>query len=149
MQDPDAAARELLQLLRGRRESGGCASTSVLGGSLGGGIAARASALSEPGEIERLVLLAPSSSTHPERIQSLPLVALAAYDYSGDDRRPRWPSILREFEAMPSPKRLWVLPGEAHAQALFDTEVGAALIEEIADFLLAGGEEPEADLTEP
>lgn len=47
------------------------------------------------------------------------------------------------FEATPGPKHLEVLPGDAHAQFLFDTDQGPLVLAMIRDFLLGEGVAPE------
>lgn len=117
------------------RESG-AATVSVVGGSIGGWAAAEASMAAEPGEIDRLVLLAASSVDEPERIRGRKLFITARGDL---DARgvPRLVAIREQFERAPDPKELVVLDGSAHAQFLFDTAQGERLMREIVGFLSA------------
>lgn len=96
---------------------------SIVGASMGGGVAARAAVLVEPGEIDRLVLLAPSAIPKTEQMHVNQLVYITA---EGD------PSVERtrdQFRRAPQPKRLEILPGQAHAQHIFKTEQSEALVE--------------------
>jgi hypothetical protein len=49
---------------------------------------------------------------------------------------PRLPGIRRKFDRAPEPKKLIVLEGSAHAQAMFDTEQGERVMKVILDFLV-------------
>ena len=44
-------------------------------------------------------------------------------------------SVRRDFESAPDPKRLEVLPGDAHAQQVFKTDQGERLTRLIVEFL--------------
>jgi pimeloyl-ACP methyl ester carboxylesterase len=134
--DMDTAPMHLdvLAAVRYLRKSG-AKTVSVMGGSFGGSAAADASIASEPGEIDRLILLAASGSGPAERIKSPLLVIVARDDASGDG--PRLPHIRAWFEKAPEPKQLIVLDGSAHAQFLFQTEQGARVMNEVLRFLTA------------
>jgi hypothetical protein len=58
---------------------------------------------------------------------------VARDDVSGDG--PRLPGIRAQFEKAPEPKKLVVLEGSAHAQALFDTDQGGRVMREILRWL--------------
>lgn len=120
-----------VRYLRGR----GATAVSVVGASFGGWAAAEAVTRSEPGEIDRLVLLAHAPVEHPERLAGRKLYILARDDASGSG--PRLPAIRAEFERAPEPKELVLLDGSAHAQFLFDTDQGDRLMAEILRFLTA------------
>jgi pimeloyl-ACP methyl ester carboxylesterase len=107
---------------------GGAKSVSVMGGSMGGGAAAQAAEHTKPGEIERLVLLAPAWIEHPEQLGGRKLFVTSRGD-------PRAEKIQEEYRRVPEPKRLLLLEGSAHAQFLFETEQGDRLMEEILRFL--------------
>jgi pimeloyl-ACP methyl ester carboxylesterase len=113
----------------------GARTVSVIGGSFGGGAAADASIASQPGEIDRLILLAAEGNGPAERIKS-PLLVIVARDDASDDG-PRLPRIRTWFDKAPEPKQLVVLDGSAHAQFLFQTEQGDRVMEEILRFLTA------------
>jgi pimeloyl-ACP methyl ester carboxylesterase len=113
----------------------GAKTVSVIGGSFGGGAAADASIASQPGEIDRLILLAAEGNGPAERIKS-PLLLIVARDDANDDG-PRLPGIRAWFDKAPEPKQLVVLDGSTHAQFLFQTEQGDRVIKEILRFLTA------------
>jgi pimeloyl-ACP methyl ester carboxylesterase len=95
---------------------------------MGGGAAAEAVVRSQPGTIDRLVLLAPAPIQHPERITGPKLFAVS----QGDSITPR---VREQYEKAPEPKELLILDGSAHAQFLFTTDQGTRLMREIVRFL--------------
>ena len=103
----------------------GATRISVLGASMGGGAAARAAVLVEDGEIDRLILLAPSAIPKPEQMHANRLVYLTSKGDPSIDR------TRRQYEMAPEPKTLEILPGEAHAQHLFKPEHAPALIDAV------------------
>lgn len=111
----------------------GAKSVSVVGGSMGGAAAADASIASQPGEIERLVLLGAAPNGPAEKLKSPVLFIVARDDASGDG--PRLPGIRAQFEKVLQRKQLIVLEGSAHAQYLFQTEQGPRVMNEILRFL--------------
>lgn len=113
----------------------GAKTVSVIGGSFGGSAAADASIASQPGEIERLILLAAEGNGPAERIKS-PLLLIVARDDANDDG-PRLPRIRAWFDKAPEPKHVIVLDGSAHAQFLFQTEQRDRVMKEILRFLTA------------
>jgi pimeloyl-ACP methyl ester carboxylesterase len=125
---------DVLAAVRYLRKSG-AKTVSVIGGSFGGSAAADASIASEPGEIDRLILLAAAGSGSAERIKSPLLVIVARDDASGDG--PRLPHIRAWFDKAPEPKKLIVVDGFAHAQFLFQTEQGDRVMKEVLRFLTA------------
>jgi len=140
-QDPYAGLYlDVLAAVHYLREAG-ATSVAVVGGSMGGGAAARAAIEAEPGEIDRLVLLAHSPVEHPERIRGNKLFVVARDD-PGPNGAPRLVAIQRQYDAAPQPKKLVILEGSAHAQYLFATDEGEELMEDILHFL-EGSEEPE------
>ena len=123
---------DVLGAVRYLRRSG-AKTVSVMGGSFGGSAAADASIASQPGEIDRLILLAADGNGPAERIKS-PLLVIVARDDANDDG-PRLPHIRAWFEKAPEPKQLIVVEGSAHAQFLFRTEQGSRVMQEILRFL--------------
>jgi pimeloyl-ACP methyl ester carboxylesterase len=111
----------------------GAQTVSVIGASFGGTAAADASIESEPGEIDRLVLLAAWTDRPPEKIKGRKLFIVARDDANDDG--PRLPKIRANYEAVVGPKELIVLDGSAHAQFLFATPQGERLMREILRFL--------------
>jgi len=131
--DPVCLSADVLAAVRYLHQTG-ARSVAVVGGSLGGGAAAQASVDAAPGEIDRLVLLAPMPIDHPEHIKGRKL-----FITSRDDRGPgdvlRLPEIRDQYEKALDPKELVVLEGSAHAQFIFATEQGKRLMAEILRFL--------------
>jgi len=116
--------------------SRGATSVSVVGGSMGGSAAADASIAAEPGEIERLVVLAASASGPPEKLKGRKLFIVSRDDTRGDGVV-RLVRIREQYEKAPEPKELVILDGSAHAQAIFEREQGKRLMREILRFLSA------------
>jgi pimeloyl-ACP methyl ester carboxylesterase len=115
--------------------SAGAKTLSVVGGSLGGGAAGRATIAAEPGEIDRLVLLAATGDGPPEKLKVRKLFIVAREDANADG--PRLPAIRTQYEKAPEPKELIVVDGSAHAQFLFETNQGERVMREILRFLSA------------
>ncbi len=114
----------------------GARTVSVVGASFGGVAAADASADSEPGEIDRLVLLAHGSSNHPELIKGRKLFIVGRHDTDGSGTV-RLTEMRADYEKVKPPKRFVILEGSAHAQFLFKTDQGDRLMTEILRFLSA------------
>ena len=111
----------------------GTKSVSIVGSSMGGAAAGDASIESKPGEIDRIVMLGAAPNLPAEKLKSPALFIVARDDVSGDG--PRLPGIRAQFEKAPQPKKLVVLEGSAHAQALFDTDQGGRVMREILRWL--------------
>jgi dienelactone hydrolase len=112
----------------------GAERVSVVGASFGGWAAAQAAVAAEPGAIERLVLLAASPIDEPERMKGRKLFVTTRDDASGGGVA-RLPGIRDQYERAPGPKELLILEGSAHAQHVFDTDQGEALLRAIVRFL--------------
>jgi dienelactone hydrolase len=125
--------RDVLAAVRYLRKAG-ATTVSVVGASMGGEAAANASIESQPGEIDRVVLLAGWTSREPEKIQGRKLFIVARDDASGDGQ-PRLPSIRANYERAREPKKLVILNGSAHAQFLFSTDQAERVMREILNFL--------------
>jgi alpha-beta hydrolase superfamily lysophospholipase len=111
----------------------GTKTVSVVGGSMGGGAAGTASIETEPGEIDRLVLLAATVNGPPEKLKGRKLFIVARDD--ANEAGPRLPKIREQYEKTPDPKKLVLLDGSAHAQFLFQTDQAERLMREILLFL--------------
>lgn len=122
---------DVLSAVRFLHQQEGVERVSVVGGSMGARASARASMEAEPGEIDRLVLLAPPSIVSPERIQGNKLFIVS----EGDGLAA---SVRGAHAAAKEPKKLTVLPGSAHAQHIFKTRQAEALYTAILDWLTAG-----------
>jgi acetyl esterase/lipase len=114
----------------------GAQTVSVVGASFGGTAAADASADSAPGEIDRVVLLAHGSSTHPELMKGRKLFIVSRNDADGSGTF-RLPEMREDYKKVPPPKQFVVLKGSAHAQFLFKTDQGDRLMKVILQFLSA------------
>ncbi len=108
----------------------GAKRVSVVGGSMGGRASAQASVESEPGEIDRLVLLAHPPIDLPEKLQGRKLFIVA----EGDGLAAR---VRDQHRRAPDPKKLVVLPGSAHAQHIFKTAQADELTATILAWLTA------------
>jgi pimeloyl-ACP methyl ester carboxylesterase len=133
--DAACMAVDVLSAVRYLRSTG-ATSVAVIAGSAGGGAAARAAVDAAPGEIERLVLLAPMAIDAPEKMKGRKLF-ITSRDDPGSDGKPRLPGILDQYEKAPEPKELVILEGSAHAQRILDTAQADRLMREILRFLEA------------
>jgi len=102
---------------------------------MGGSAAGDASIASQPGEINRLVLLGAAPNGPADKLKS-PVLYIVARDDASDDG-PRLPGIRAQYVKSPQPKRLIVLDGSAHAQFLFQTNQSGRVMREILRFLTA------------
>ena len=134
--DPEDAPLHLdvLAAVRYLRKAG-AKSVSIVGASMGGGAAGDASIASEPGEIDRIVMLGAAPNGPADKLRSASLFIVARDDASEDG--PRLPGIRQQYEKAPEPKKLIVLDGSAHAQFLFQTNQGPRVMHEILSFLTA------------
>ncbi|MFQ5744784.1 MAG: alpha/beta hydrolase [Acidobacteriota bacterium] len=130
---PDELYLDVLAAVRYLHETG-AKSVSVVGASLGGWAAARAAVEAPPGEIDRIVLLAPAGIDEPERLKGRKLFVTSRHDL--DVRGiPRLEMIREQYDRAPDPKELIVLEGSAHAQFIFETNQAERLMREILRFL--------------
>lgn len=111
----------------------GAKSVALVGASMGGMAAAKAFAEAEPGEVDRLVVLAAVPKVPPERLRGPKLFLVARDDAIVGGLHP----VKSYYEKTPEPKELIVLDGASHAQALFDTSQGERVMQEILRFLAA------------
>lgn len=131
--DPGCMAVDVLAAVRHLRRAG-ATTVSVVGGSAGGGAAAQASIEAAPGEIERIVLLAPMAIERPEKMKGRKLFITARGDLGSGDKS-RLPGIRDQYEKAPRPKELVILEGSAHGQRMFEAPEGEKLLREILRFL--------------
>lgn len=131
--DAACLSKDILAAVRYLRREG-AKEVSVVGGSLGGGAAAYATTEAEPGEIDRVVLLAHMSIGNPEGMRGRKLFVVASGDLNASGK-PRLEAIRDQYNRAPDPKNLMVLEGSAHAQFMFDSEQGRKLLEAILAFL--------------
>jgi pimeloyl-ACP methyl ester carboxylesterase len=128
----DGAEYDVLAAVRYLRRAG-AKTVSVIGASFGGEAAADASIDAEPGEIDRLVLLAAWTDRSPQKMKGRKLFIVARDDANADG--PRLPKIRANYEESTGQKELVILDGSAHAQFLFSTDQGERLMREILRFL--------------
>ena len=128
----DGVEYDVLAAVRYLRKTG-VKTVSVVGASFGGEAAADASIDAEPGEIDRLVLLAAWTDRPPEKMKGRKLFIVARNDANDDGSR--LPKIRANYEKAAGPKELVILDGSAHAQFLFATDQGERLMREIVRFL--------------
>jgi pimeloyl-ACP methyl ester carboxylesterase len=126
--DPYGLDQDVLAAVRWLHKQG-VKSVSVVGGSMGGGAAARAATEASQGEIDKLILLSPVPIEHPERLKANSIFFIAS-------RGENLASDIREqFGRAPEPKQLVMLDGSAHAQNIFATPQAEHLTETILQFL--------------
>ena len=109
-------------------KANGAERVSVVGGSMGGGAAAQAAVGADPDEIDRLILLAHSPVSQPQKLRGNKLFIVSR----GDSIRA---SVQKQYETAPQPKKLLILDGSAHAQHIFGTEQAETLLAAIVDWL--------------
>ena len=85
----------------------GAKKVSVVGGSMGGGAAAEASIAAAPGEIDRLVLLAPMAINRPGHIKGRKLYVIARQDTNASGT-PRLVKMREQFDQAPAPKEMLI-----------------------------------------
>lgn len=107
----------------------GAKKVSVVGASMGGGASARAAVEAPAGSIDALILLAGGPTERPEKMQGRKLFLVSEGD-------PGFERVRDQYTRAPEPKKLIVLPGSAHAQHIFKTDLGERLLREIRDWLL-------------
>lgn len=128
----DGAEYDVLAAIRYLRRAG-VKTVSVIGASFGGEAAADASIDAEPGEIDRLILLAAWTDRPPEKMKGRKLFIVARDDANVDGLR--LPKIRANYEKAAGPKELVILDGSAHAQFIFATNQGERLMCELLRFL--------------
>ncbi len=106
----------------------GAERVSLLGGSMGGGAAAQAAVDSKSVSIAKLVLLAHVPVNTPKKLKGDKLFIVSEGDRFAKSTR-------EQFEKAPIPKRLEILPGDAHAQHIFKTDQAERLEKLIVEFL--------------
>lgn len=125
---------DILAAVRYLREHG-AKDVSIIGGSMGAGAAGDASIASKSGEISCVVMLGGAPNGSADKLNSASPYIVARDDSSGDG--PRLPRIREQYEKSPPPKRLVIIDGAAHAQALFETKDSERVLREVTEFLSA------------
>ncbi len=126
--EQNALYQDILGAIRFLHKRKSIKQVSVLGASMGGGAAAQAAISSLPGEIDKLILLSPTSVQHPGKIQGKTL-------YIASSNEAMYDQIKTQFEKVATPKQWLVIDGSAHAQHIFKTDQTAALTQAILVFL--------------
>ena len=126
--DSNGLDQDVLAAVRWLHEQG-VKSVSVVGGSMGGGAAARAATKVHLDEIDKLILLSPVPIEHPEQLKSRSILFIASKNES------LAPDIRQQYARAPKPKQLIMLDGRAHAQNIFATSQSEHLSEIILQFL--------------
>lgn len=102
-------------------EAEGVGQISLLGASMGGWAVGTAATRCQPGQIHKLVLLAPAPIEQPGAMQAGSFVYIVSEGERSFDR------VEKQYEKAPEPKRLEVMTGEAHAQHVFRTDQSQTL----------------------
>jgi pimeloyl-ACP methyl ester carboxylesterase len=134
MSDPACMAIDIVAAVRYLRLVG-ATSIAVVGGSAGGGAVAQASIDATPGDIDRIVLLAPMSIAEPEKMRGRKLFITARDDRNSSGLR--LPGIRAQYEQVADPKEWAVVEGAGHGQLMFDAHEGDQVLREILRFLSA------------
>ena len=125
---PRALYQDILAAVQFLQQQPGITEISVLGASMGGAAAAKASVYAEPGRIQQLILLSPASVYQPEKLKGQLLFIASENEYLAQ-------GIRSAYDKAPKPKMLKLIPGNAHAQHIFKTSQADALTTVILDFL--------------
>jgi pimeloyl-ACP methyl ester carboxylesterase len=114
----------------------GAKTVAAVGASMGGDAVEDALGEANPGELDRIVLLAHGAYGPPERLKIRKLFVVSRDDV-GSGNRARLTRIRAQYDQAPDPKELVILEGSAHAQFIFQTDQGDRLMAEILRFLTA------------
>ena len=107
----------------------GAERVSLLGASMGGGAIGRAIVQDKGDAVDRVVLLAAAPPVDsPKNLKGNKLFVVSEGDFFAKSTR-------EQFNEAPEPKRLKILPGDAHAQHIFKTDQADVLKKLILDFL--------------
>lgn len=131
--DLNAAHLDVIAAVAHLRASG-AERVAILGGSFGGGAAARAVLHHEGQLVDDLLLLGSSGCDGLSVVAPRTLFVTTKKDAMGDGSL-RLPEVRARYERIPGEKQLVLLEGEAHAQYLFWTEQGPQAMTAILRFL--------------
>lgn len=109
--------------------AGGAASVSVLGASMGAVAAGKAVSTGLVDDLATLILLSPRAMPAPEKLRAGHIGFVVSEDEDC------YPEVEMFHAAAPEPKTLHVVPGDAHAQFIFRTDAGAALLDHLVGLL--------------
>lgn len=122
-----ALHEDILSAVRYLRDKGST-EIAVVGASMGGNAAARAAIEAREGEIAKLILLSPAPFRQPEKLKG-DLLFIASKE------EPLAEKIRTTYGKAPTPKRLELIEGRAHAQHIFKTDQSERLSVVIEEFL--------------
>jgi pimeloyl-ACP methyl ester carboxylesterase len=111
----------------------GATSVGIVGASLGATAAGDAAIEDNGRTVDRVVLLSESPSRLTSKLHVPVLFIVSRNDASAAG--PRLPRIQAQYDRVRGPKKLMVLPGSAHGQAIFKTSQGSGVIAVIIRFL--------------
>lgn len=126
---PSGRFQDILAAVRYLHRQQNIEQVAVLGASMGGAAAGTAAVHAPKGEISYLLLLSPAPIANPEKMQAGKILYIASEKEAGIR------SIKTQYQRAPSPKRLALLPGSAHAQHIFKTKEKSALTATLIEFL--------------
>lgn len=125
---PNDKYEDILAAVKYLREQPEIRKVAVLGASMGGGAAARATIHAQFGQIDRTILLSPAPILSPNQMKGKLLYILSKKEAAVY-------TISEQFGQAPEPKQIIYLPGSAHGQHIFDSRDKDALTEAITEFL--------------
>lgn len=123
-----ALHQDILAGVKFLREQKEITKVTVLGASMGGGAAAKASVQSQPNTINQLILLSPAQIFKPEALKGEILFIFSQDEYLAK-------KINATYEKAPVPKQRVIIDGKAHAQHIFKTSQAKNLTSIILKFL--------------
>jgi pimeloyl-ACP methyl ester carboxylesterase len=125
---PNALYQDILAGVKFLQAQSGINKITVLGASMGGAAAAKASVYSQPGSINQLILLSPAIVYQADKLKGDLLFIVSEDEYLAK-------ALKYSYNKAPKPKMLKLIPGNAHAQHIFKTSQADALTLIILDFL--------------
>lgn len=126
--------KDVLAAVRYLRKNG-TKKVSVVGASLGGWASAGAAIIASSGEILSIVTLGGLVNREDPSKINVPLTVITTRD-DANSAGPRLPKIEAEFARVPQKnKNLIIFEGTAHAQFMFDADIGEDVMRAILDFL--------------
>jgi pimeloyl-ACP methyl ester carboxylesterase len=134
-QNPDNAPfeRDVLAAAAFARANRRATSVAIVGASLGATAAGDAAIEDNGRTIDRVVLLSESPSRSATKLHVPVLFIVSRNDASAEG--PRLPHIQAQYDRVRGPKKLMVLPGSAHGQAIFWSSQGSSVTAVIIRFL--------------
>lgn len=126
---PSALYEDILAGVQFLRNQANIKKVTVLGASMGGAAAAKASVYAELNTIDQLILLSPARVFKPEALKGQLLFIASKEEHLAK-------AIKSSFNKAPEPKKLQMINGKAHAQHIFKTPQADTLTSSIVEFLL-------------